>query len=135
MQHIKNLLGPKILLFLSFLYTLFLTAIALTENDTLPDVQWWEFQDKVGHLAAYIVLGCAWGLTLLYTRKTSFWNPYFIVIFIASIIYGTVIEVLQSVITTTRVSDFWDVVANTIGVIIGVVIAWNSFRKYLGIKK
>ncbi len=134
MRHIKNLLGPKILLYLSLLYTILLTIVTLSESSSLPDVHWWEYQDKLAHLLAYIVLGGTWGLTWLYTRKVDFWKPYFVGIVVASIIYGTIVEILQSTMTTTRNADHWDVLANTIGVILGVVIAWRSFHKYLRIK-
>lgn len=134
MRHIKNLLGPKVLLFFSLLYTILLTIVALSERSGLPEILWWEYQDKLAHLVAYVVLGCVWGLTWLYTRKTGFWNPYFFVIITASIVYGTIVEVLQHTMTTSRTADRWDVMANTIGVILGVVIAWYSFHKYLRIK-
>lgn len=134
MQHIKSLLGPKVLLTFSLLYTILLTIVALSEQSGLPELLWWEHQDKLAHLLAYLVLGGLWGLFLLYTRETGFWKPYFVVIISASLVYGTIVEVLQHTTTTSRIADFWDVVANTVGVILGVVIAWYGYHKWLRIK-
>ncbi|MEP2937424.1 MAG: VanZ family protein [Gilvibacter sp.] len=134
MRHIKNLLGPKTLFSFSLLYTLLITIVALSERSGLPEILWWEYQDKLAHLFAYVVLGCAWGLTWLYFRKIDFWKPYFVVLVSSSLVYGTIVEVLQLTTTTSRTADFWDVVANTIGVILGVVIAWYGYHKWLTIK-
>jgi len=134
MLHIKKVLGRKSLLTFSLLYTILLTFLALSERSELPDVLWWEYQDKVAHLLAYVVFGVLWGLTWLFTRKINFWNPYFFVIITASIGYGTIVEVLQQTMTTSRTADFWDVIANTVGVILGVVVAWYSYRKWFAIK-
>jgi VanZ family protein len=134
MRHIKKVLGPKILFAFSLLYTLFITFLALSERSELPDVLWWQHQDKIAHTLAYLVLGGLWGLTWLFVRKIKFWNPYFFVIITTSIIYGTIVEILQQTLTTSRTADFWDVIANTMGVILGVVVAWYSYRKWFTIK-
>ena len=41
---------------------------------------------------------------------------------IASIIYGSLIEMAQGVFTTTRKADIMDVLANTLGSILAVVV-------------
>ena len=44
---------------------------------------------------------------------------FYIAIALALVIYGTVIELLQGSATTYRTPDVWDVLANSIGVILG----------------
>jgi VanZ family protein len=46
----------------------------------------------------------------------------------ACIIYGIIIEVLQSVITDYRTGDYFDVMANTFGVLLALTI-FNQISK------
>ena len=44
---------------------------------------------------------------------------FFIICFV--VIYGIIIEILQGVLTTTRESDLFDALANTLGAIVGLI--------------
>lgn len=75
--------------------------------------------DKIYHFMAYAVFTAIW------YKALSFYNlnhKYVILIAIA-IVFGMVIEVLQSVLTDYRVSDVFDILANTLGVLscVGII--------------
>lgn len=59
-------------------------------------------------------------------RRLMLWG------FLAPILMGGLLELLQAYATTTRNGDWLDFAANTVGVVIGVVIglAYSSIRKY-----
>ena len=52
---------------------------------------------------------------------------------IGSVIYGIIIEVLQEKLTTYRDGNVYDVLANTLGAVLGAVLMWyvfNVWRKF-----
>lgn len=84
--------------------------------------------DKAVHFTFYFVaalLGC-----LFVRERTSGrvrLNKAILIISIAVILYGIIIEVLQSTYTTERTGDFYDVVANSIGAFAGAYIIKRLF--------
>lgn len=79
--------------------------------------------DKLSHSFAYFILASCWLLT--YHKKPS--KKFTIVI--TCIIFGIIIEVLQMNITTYRTGDLLDVLANTFGVLLALLIFNLIFRK------
>ena len=104
------------------------------ENKNLPS-------DKILHLGAYLILGLS---TVL--AKWEFLSPkkldkfkineeieiYFFVIFIC-FIYGIIIEIIQNFVPS-RNFDFLDILANGIGIFIGIFIHF-FFQNLLRLKK
>ena len=78
--------------------------------------------DKVYHLFAYFMLSSCWLLS--FYKKPAL--KYIIVI--SCIIYGIIIEVLQDTLTLYRTGDFKDVLANTLGIVLGLLV-FNQFLK------
>ena len=76
--------------------------------------------DKVYHGLAYFFLTFFW---LLAFRKKSNNFP----ILLCCFFYGIIIEVLQSSLTTFRSGEYFDIVANTVG----VLLAFAVFRLFL----
>ena len=79
--------------------------------------------DKYLHFTAYFGLTLLWYFALkdrINKKVFKFFVP------LAIIIYGIILEVLQGGITNYRTGDFYDVVANTIGVLIAVLLI-NKF--------
>ena len=67
--------------------------------------------------------------------KSEIKNKEYLLIVVIAVSYGIIIEVLQGVLTDTRKPDFNDVIANTTGVVIAVLLnkyisKWISFRKF-----
>ena len=79
--------------------------------------------DKLYHLIAYFVLSSCW-LFSFYKKPAL---KYIIVI--ACIIYGIIIEVLQDTLTMYRTGDFKDVLANTSGIVLGLLVFNQIFKK------
>ena len=79
--------------------------------------------DKFGHLIAYACLGIAW---FYYGFKHNKKIGY---IFILLVVYGIILEALQGALTSYREPDFYDILANTIGVFVGWIIMTSLFRK------
>ncbi len=78
--------------------------------------------DKVYHSFAYFTLTIAWLFTF-YRKPTK---KYLIVIL--CILFGIIIELLQSNLTIYRTGDFLDVIANSLGVLLALMI-FNVFLK------
>jgi VanZ family protein len=78
--------------------------------------------DKAYHSIAYFVLGITWLST--YYKKPE--KKYLIVI--CCIIFGIIIEVLQSMLTSYRTGDYVDAIANSCGVLLALFI-FNLFSK------
>ena len=72
--------------------------------------------DKVYHVFAYFTLAICW-LFSFYKKPTV---KYYIVI--ACIIYGIIIEVMQHTLTLYRTGDYKDVLANTLGITLGLLV-------------
>lgn len=74
------------------------------------------YDDKLYHILAYIVLTLVWYFAINYkefNRKTLY-------LIFSCIAFGIVIEALQGKLTTHRVGDILDVVANVIGVLLAL---------------
>ncbi len=105
---------------MSILYTTALAAVCLIKLNNLPNIGV-SFGDKIFHLLAYLVLTFLWVNTFIY--KFKFKKESAIVYAgVFCIAFGIIIEVLQGSVTSYRSSDIYDVVANTLGVLIMVLI-------------
>ncbi len=78
--------------------------------------------DKVEHCIAYAVLSFFWVLALGNTQKKRL-----IVVFFC-VFYGVIIEMFQGM-TTYRTFDFVDMIANSLGVLIGLLIFLFFIKK------
>ena len=102
---------------IALLYTVALTFVSLINIGGVPELGS-SMDDKIYHVFAYVVF--VWVLHN-YFRNTAFKNTILISVCTA-IIYGIILEVLQQSFTVSRVSDPYDVMANVIGVAMGVVV-------------
>lgn len=102
-------------------FLIFLTIISLKESEGFS-VKLIPFIDKVLHFSAYILLTFLWSKYLVLQYPKISINKILTVLVILLIIYGIIIEVLQSKLTTTRMSEFNDVVANIFGIVFGIII-------------
>ncbi len=134
MLRIKHLLGPRLLLALAVAYTVLLTWVSVSENKDLPDIPYFPFQDKLAHVVAYLGLATLWGLSWNFYSKPKQFHPYYTVLLLAGLIYGTVIEVLQQQLTTSRTADVLDIVANLFGMLLGAILGQFLFKKVMSVK-
>lgn len=53
---------------------------------------------------------------------------------ILAFIYGIIIEILQGELTTSRSADFNDVLANSIGIVIGILLVSLAKTQFIKLK-
>ena len=82
--------------------------------------------DKIEHLIAYFSLGLSWLLVFKEHKKFSYKN-YLIVLI--CVFYGIIIEVLQTTLTSYREGSLLDIIANTVGVLLALLIFNKVFEK------
>ena len=128
-QGIKNLLEPKLLLGIAFGYTLLITLALLLPITGGPNIDI-PFADKILHLAINAGLFVVWA-SYLFSRKTKGKNTFILALLFGCIfIYGILIEVIQENLIPTRGADFFDVVANVCGLILGSFVVKMS-KKFI----
>ena len=121
-QRIKRLLGSKNLLYLGIFYTLFITFLLLFPTIDAPKIGVPSF-DKVGHVCVFGILVVIWLLFIL--LKTEGNRAKSIGVVLIVFFYGIIIEVLQELFFQSRTADGWDVLANSVGILLG----WLIFQK------
>ena len=77
--------------------------------------------DKVVHVSIFFLLVCIWQLYILRKNDGQLsWRKSFRIL-LWSLFYGIIIEVSQGLFTVSRSPDVWDVVANLVGAMIGIM--------------
>ena len=94
-------------------YIILLIYGSLFNTEELVEINF-KFHDKLIHFAAYALL-C---LVVYVIFKIYFIKSSLRAAITFSIIFGTVIEILQMTLTSYRVFDFYDIAANTAGIFI-----------------
>lgn len=97
-------------------------VLSLIAPPDLPETP--PMSDKLGHLLAYGTLA-AWAVQLFATRRAL------VLSLIALSALGVVLEFAQGALTTTRMADPRDALANTLGVLLGGALAWTPGRNIL----
>jgi len=92
----------------------------------LPEMPKIEGLDKIVHLLMYATL--TFVLVLEATRKNNI--GYYLLVILFPILYGGLLEIIQHYFCPSRTGDWFDFLANTIGVLIGYLAA----RQFLKIK-
>lgn len=106
----------KQVFFITIFYSLALASVCLISFKKLPDIGV-SFGDKLFHSFTYVILVFLWYNSLVFHFKRDKINSI-IYASIIGIIFGIIIEVLQGVFTTTRHADVFDVLANSLGVLV-----------------
>ena len=126
MKSIKLLSGPNLVL-LALTWTLVILIASLVSLGNMPSVEV-PGKDKTIHFIFYFVLTLLWNFAL--QKKYKIWSLKYIIV-IAVIIFGIIIEVLQGVLTKNREADIYDVMANSAGALIAlIVIFWLKNKTF-----
>lgn len=116
--HIASIIWAGIILLLSGL-----------PSSNFPDLSFWNFLtfDKFAHALFYAVLVVLIAIgEVKHHRFSSKRSQSVVKGFVVGFSYGLLIELLQAVLFVGRSADWTDVVANTIGCLIGVIyFKWN----------
>ena len=85
--------------------------------------------DKTYHLIAYFLLMLSWLYAFLKKEKFQEHVKYII---LGCFVFGIIIEILQGIITSYRTASYLDILANTIGFLLAVVI-FHVFEKKISV--
>ncbi|MFK7781260.1 VanZ family protein [Psychroserpens sp.] len=110
------------------LYTVVLTYGSLTNVSGIPKLGF-SFDDKIYHFLAYAVLTL---LLFNYVITTTIKHKIFKSVTVA-IVYGIIIEALQATVTDFRTPDYYDVIANSLGAVI-MMLLLSMFKDKLKLK-
>ena len=127
LKRIKTLLRDNTLS-ISIIITILITLLSLIKTTPEPIIEVANF-DKGQDLIAYLVLTVSW----LISRSIKFKATTDMMILICCFAFGIIIEVLQGVITTYRTASLLDVIANSLGIIIGFTLFKTFIRKKVDI--
>lgn len=84
-----------------------------------------QVSDKTIHLVAYFSLMLFW-LYAFFKKRSFQENVKYLVL--GCMFFGTIIEILQPIVTSDRTASFLDVVANATGILFAVII-FHFFEK------
>ena len=116
---------------MTVVYSTLLAIVSFIHLSGLPEINY-SNTDKIFHFIAYSGLMWLW-FQVFYLRFSFSLKKALIVSAIIAIVFGIIIEILQGVITNTRVTDNNDILANTLGVsITGLILL---FLKRTEVKK
>lgn len=117
----------KFALSLAIIYTTFIGVASLSQWGKIPDIDV-DSGDKYVHFLAYCIMFVLW-FNAFFTNVIVSKIKSILYAFLVSFIFGIIIEILQGVATSTRMLDLYDIVANTVGIILGIAIVVMVFRK------
>ena len=86
----------------------------------------WPYKDKVQHIIVFLVLTMSGGL--------AFQKKQIAVCLVLSG-YGALMELLQSLLTVTRVASVYDWLADDVGIVIGLLVLYLLNRYILKLRK
>ena len=86
-----------------------------------PDLPGPAGSDKLGHFLAYFML-MAWAVCVFRTRRAH------LLAALALVALGIAMEVAQASLTTLRLGDVRDAIANTLGVAVGLALTFTPLR-------
>jgi len=102
---------------LVFLYVICIAALSLLPMRDLPHVHEFPGFDKIVHFSMYFMFSFLFGWALKADH-----NYYWLLLIVpVTIGWGVFMEVLQNLTHQGRNFDFYDMVANSVGVVIGIL--------------
>lgn len=75
--------------------------------------------DKIAHFGMYFIL---MSLIIVETKRALIKNRSLLLLSLYPFFYGIVLEILQSATTDTRYGSFYDVIFNTLGILMSVLL-------------
>ena len=121
-QVIKQLLKGKLPLVLSLIITIGIVYLSLNKPSQHSSIHI-KHLDKIQHCFAYFIFAITW----LITAHNKNIKNYVLIIFCIS--FGILLEFLQEILTDYRTGDLLDVLANSTGVLLGLLFFDKIFKK------
>ena len=124
-NHILKLFDKINIKYFAIIYSIIIVIISLIPiQESTPRFKLFEI-DKLFHFTIYLVFVILWGLVF------SIKNLSLIRLLLFSIIFGITLEFFQDLLPFERYFDFYDILANMAGVIIGIIILRFYKKKLL----
>lgn len=114
---IGHTLKVRIILLIAVSLTISILYLSLIRLENLPELDVKEM-DKYYHAFAYFILTLSW-VSYFEIRNKTLKTNFLSYLIIALVIFGIVIEVLQRALTDYRLLDHQDMIANTVGIVLG----------------
>lgn len=114
---------------IAIVYAILIAVLSLVSLSDMP-TNFPSISDKVYHAIAYCILTGLWFLVFF---KQASKTRALLFAFVFAVSYGILLEVLQDQLTTVRTLDGYDVLANTFGAIIAIVLI--SVSNFTHVKK
>ena len=115
-MRIKTLLKDSII-YIAIGLTLLIGFLSLIK---LPEISGGtKYIDKLEHIIAYYALTLSW---LISIKPSSQKIKLRYLIALGCFLYGTIIELLQVILTTYRTASFLDILANLVGIIVASLV-------------
>ena len=103
----------------SLFYTLVITTLSLVQLGDIPKLNT-GFDDKIAHFLCYAILCLMWFLSFYsFKIKRSLFAA-----FAFSILFGLIIEIIQSQATVYRTAEVLDFLANTMGALAMTILIY-----------
>ncbi|PDH51146.1 MAG: hypothetical protein CND00_03640 [Cryomorphaceae bacterium MED-G14] len=124
-NHILKLFDKINLKYFAITYSIIIVIISLTPiPESTPRFKFFEI-DKLIHFIIYLIFVISWGFVF------NIKNLSLIRLLLFSIIFGITLEFLQDLLPFGRYFNFYDILANMAGVIIGIIILHFYKKKLL----
>ncbi len=109
----------SIFFWLAICWTLVVSFLCLATFEKLPKINI-EQSDKLGHITFHYGITSLWFFFFKYQKRIKNKAAFFRA-FMFSLVYGSIIEMLQATLTKTRKGDVFDVFANTAGSLLAIL--------------
>lgn len=118
LQPIRNLLEHNLIKYIAVTFQLLVTVMMLIPTSGSSYINL-PHSDKIFHIAIYGILFVVWAMSCKVDRNRRYllWT-----IVVLLTLYGIIIELIQGEWIESRTSDIWDVIANSVGILLGMVI-------------
>ncbi len=125
LQHIKSWFLRSSLL-IAVLLTVALAILSLVNTSSFPTREL-NISDKILHSVAYFVLILSW--LLVFRKKDSI--SFKLILFLVLVVFGIILELLQGSMMQHRSADWRDVLANVVGLLVGLATFKFMYRSLL----
>ena len=111
---------------LSIIYLSIIVLLSLLPANNFPQIQLFVGADKVIHVLMYT--GLSW--MVCWTKQPEIKPVFYYLIALFSISWGVIMELFQLSMRLGRSFDYFDILGNTIGIILGLFIYISMRHQY-----
>lgn len=122
MLDIKPLLRVKPLLIVAIIYSILVSILFFLPSSDLPKVKIKiEGLDKIVHFGIHCILIILWMFYFYVKNGFKFSMKWVLPLFLSLFLFGIIVEIIQGEFTDSRGADIFDVAANLVGSLLGIV--------------